>query len=63
MTKLPPNIEPLARLMILLAWEAGALSEGQAAKALQVPVVKARAVKQRMIAAGKAAAEILLRKP
>lgn len=61
MTKLPHEIEPLARLMILLAWEAGELSEGQAAKALQVPVVKARATKQRMIETGKAAAEILLR--
>lgn len=57
--EVPGDIAVIAKLMILLAWEAGELSEGQAVRALQMPRVAARELRARMIACGVKAAELL----
>jgi hypothetical protein len=45
-------VTEIENLQIILAWEAGELSEGQAAKALEVDRVTARDMRLRAIQAG-----------
>lgn len=52
MEQLPENELKFANLLILLAWEAGELSEGQAIAALRMPRVQARGLKESMIQVG-----------
>ena len=53
----------LENAQILLAWDAGDLSEGQAAKALDVDRLTARVMRDDMLAAGLALADKLLPAP
>lgn len=50
--RLPDSETKFAKTLILLAWEAGELSEAQAVAALQMPIVQARELRTAMIAAG-----------
>ena len=52
MKQLPGDELKFANLLILLAWGAGELSEGQAIAALQMPRVQARELKESMIQVG-----------
>lgn len=52
MKQLPENELKFANLLILLAWEAGELSEGQAIAALRMSRVQARKLKESMIQVG-----------
>jgi len=52
MKQLPENELKFANLLILIAWEAGELSEGQAVAALRMPRVQARELRESMIQVG-----------
>lgn len=56
------NQSKFAKLMILLAWEAGELSEAQAVAALQMQTVDVREMRANVIKTGVKLHEILTRK-
>ena len=59
--RLPDNETKFAKILILLAWEAGELSQAQAVAALQMPTLQARGLRQEMIETGVKLHEILTR--
>ena len=59
--KLTDNETKFAKVLILLAWEAGELSEARAVAALQMPTVRARELRRAMIETGVKLHEMLTR--